>query len=164
MNIRHAEPQDIPEIMDLIRSCVRHMESQGIHQWDEIYPDKATVESDVERHELYLLEHKNHIRGIVTLNGFQEPAYREVSWQFSGKALVVHRLTIDPSFQGNGLAGELMRFAHEWAGKQQYATIRLDAFANNPRAIALYERLGYQKAGTVHFRKGPFFCYEIRVD
>jgi ribosomal protein S18 acetylase RimI-like enzyme len=163
MNIRSAKPHDIPEVMDLIRSCVRHMESQGILQWDEIYPDETSFANDSERHELYLLEDGNRIRGVMTLNESQEPAYQEVAWHFKGNTLVVHRLAVDPSSQGKGLAEELMQFAYEVAGKYQYATIRLNAFANNPRAVALYERLGYRRAGTVMFRKGPFYCFEIQV-
>jgi len=163
MDIRFASPQDVPKVMDLIRSCVRHMESQGIHQWDDLYPDKTTVEDDIARHELHLLERDGRTCGIITLNEFQETAYREVPWQFGGKALVVHRLAVDPTCQGKGIARELMQFAYECAEKRQYATIRLDAFAHNPQAVTLYERLGYYQAGTVEFRKRPFFCFEIRI-
>jgi ribosomal protein S18 acetylase RimI-like enzyme len=163
VKIRRAKPQDLHEVMDLIRSCVRHMESQGIYQWDEIYPDESTCVNDIERHELSLLEKDSRICGIMALNEFQELAYQTVKWQFSGKVLVVHRLAIDPAFHGNGFARQLMQFAYECARKRQYVGIRLDAFAYNPRAVALYERLGYHKADTVMFRKGLFFCFEIQV-
>jgi ribosomal protein S18 acetylase RimI-like enzyme len=151
------------EVIDLIRSCVHQMHAQGIYQWDEIYPDETTFAGDIERHELYLLEHENRILGVVALNEFQEPVYQTVAWQFSGKVLVVHRLAIDPAAQGQGYARELMKFTYKFAGEHRYATIRLDAFANNPRAVALYERSGYSKAGSVLFRKGQFYCFEIRV-
>lgn len=163
MNIRQANQRDLPAVTDLIRSCVRHMEAEGIHQWDEIYPDETMFASDIERRELFVLEKEGRIRGTMALNEFQEPAYQDVQWQFSGKALVVHRLAVDPTTQGQGYARELMQFAYKSALKQQYATIRLDAFAHNPRAVALYEQLGYRRAGTVQFRKGPFYCFEIQV-
>jgi ribosomal protein S18 acetylase RimI-like enzyme len=163
MKIRQAIQQDLHEVMDLIRSCVQHMEAQGIQQWDEIYPDETTFAGDIERYELYLLEKEGRIRGFIALNEFQEPAYQDVQWQFSGKALVVHRLSVDPAAQGQGYARELMQFAYEFAGTHIFETIRLDAYSGNPRAVALYERLGYQKAGTVMFRKGPFYCFEIEV-
>ncbi len=149
--------------MELICSCVRHMESQGIDQWDEVYPDEVTIRRDMDADELYLLEQDGRLCGIITLNELQEMAYQEVAWQFGGKALVVHRLAIDPVCQGKGFAGDLMGFAYAFAQERQYATIRLDAIALNLRAVALYERLGYQQAGSVVFRKGPFICFEIRV-
>jgi len=161
--IKQANQQDLPQVMDLIRSCVRRMEAQGIHQWDEIYPDRTSLADDIERGELYLLGNEHRIYGIVALNEFQEPAYQDVPWQFSGKALVVHRLAIDPLAQGKGHARELMHFVGEFARKREYATIRLDAFERNPRAVLLYQQLGYRRAGTVLFRKGPFACFEIQI-
>jgi len=36
-----------------------------------------------------------------------------------------------------------------------FATIRLDAYPGNAAAIALYEGLGYQRRGDVHFAFKP---------
>jgi ribosomal protein S18 acetylase RimI-like enzyme len=163
VKIRPARLNDLPNLMALLCSCVRQMLSEGIDQWDKIYPDEATCAGDIERRELFLLERDSRISGIITLNEFQDPAYREVPWHYSSKALVIHRLAVDPACQGQGIAGELMQFAREYARQQRYATIRLDAFAGNPRALALYERLGYRLAGSVLFRKGVFYCFEIQV-
>ncbi len=164
MKIRRANSQDLNAIMNLIRSCTNHMEAQKIHQWDEIYPDEGTIKSDIDKQQLYLLEDDGHICGIIAINEVQEPEYKNVNWKFPGKTLVVHRLAIEPSYQRKGLAKMLMQFAHKVAIEQQYETIRLDAFIHNPASVALYERLGYRMAGTVTFRKGDFFCFEIPVD
>lgn len=41
--------------------------------------------------------------------------------------------------------------------------IRLDAFTGNPRALKLYDGLGYRRSGYVTFRKGLFVCFEKRL-
>ena len=164
MEIRLAQRKDLNGIMALIRSCVRQMESEGILQWDELYPDEATFRRDIERHELFVLDDGGRISGVVALNEHEEPEYRTVGWNWSGSALVVHRLAVEPSSWGRGHARALMRFAHGVARERQYATIRLDAFSGNPRAVALYERLGYRRAGSVRFRKGEFICFELPVE
>jgi ribosomal protein S18 acetylase RimI-like enzyme len=140
------------------------MELQGIHQWDGIYPDEKTVKCDIKQQQLYLLEDDGQVCGIIALNKFQEPEYKNVNWEFTGRALVVHRLAIEPSRQRKGLAKMLMQFTHKYAVEKRYETIRLDAFIRNPVAVGLYEKLGYRKAGRVTFRKGDFFCFEISVD
>jgi ribosomal protein S18 acetylase RimI-like enzyme len=140
------------------------MDEQGIHQWDEIYPDEKTIKNDIKKQQLYLLEDGGHICGIIALNEVQEPEYKNVKWKFDGRALIVHRLAIEPSCQRKGLARMLMQFAHKFATEQGYEIIRLDAFIHNPAAVGLYEKLGYRKAGMVTFRKGDFFCFEIAVD
>jgi ribosomal protein S18 acetylase RimI-like enzyme len=164
MKIRNAHTQDLNEIMKLISSCVLNMEAQGIHQWDEIYPDEKTIRNDIEKQQLYLLEDEGRVCGVIVLNGFQEPQYKSIDWKFQGKTLVVHRLAIEPARQRKGYATMLMRFAHKLAKERHYENIRLDAFTHNPATVGLYEKLGYRMAGRVTFRKGDFFCFEIYVD
>jgi ribosomal protein S18 acetylase RimI-like enzyme len=164
MKIRHANSQDLKTVMNLIRSCVNHMEAQEIHQWDEIYSDESIIKNDIVKQQLYLLEDAGKVCGIIALNEDQEPEYKNVSWKFPGKTLVVHRLAIEPSYQQKGFAKMLMQFAHKMAKEEHYENIRLDAFIHNPAAVGLYEKLGYRKAGKVTFRKGDFYCFEIPVD
>ena len=164
MKNRKADTKDLTEIMNLISLCVRNMEEQGIHQWDEIYPDEKTIISDIEKQELYLLEDEGVLCGIIVLNEYQEPQYKNIDWKYQGKTLVVHRLAIEPSCQRKGYATMLMRFAYMLAKEEHYENIRLDAFINNPAAVRLYEKLEYRKAGILTFRKGDFYCFEKAVD
>ena len=57
-----------------------------------------------------------------------------------------------------------MNFAEDRARELGYCAIRLDAFTKNPRALRLYQTLGYHDAGGVTLRKGPFRCFEKRLD
>jgi ribosomal protein S18 acetylase RimI-like enzyme len=158
--IRVARMNDIESVVAIVRDATRHMETRGIPQWDEVYPSRAILLADIENQHMYLIEDSGAVAGLITLNDTASPQYRDVSWVYPGKILVVHRLTIDPKHQGKKLASRLMDFAERDAASKGCDAIRLDAFTKNPIAIALYERRGYRRAGTVHFRKGPFFCYE----
>ena len=55
MDIIKEQMQDLPEIMDIIASCTRHMESQGIFQWDETYPDAEIIKEDIENGHSYVI-------------------------------------------------------------------------------------------------------------
>jgi GNAT superfamily N-acetyltransferase len=161
MKIVRATAEDIPAIMELIEASVRHMESKGIQQWDHIYPSRSVIQSDIESGTLFLAREKQRILGIMVINEHQEPQYHDVAWSIPGdKILVVHRLSVDPLYQRKGIAGRLMEFAEQQAEIQGYQAIRLDAFTENPPALAFYVHRGYRKAGTVLFRKGWFFCFE----
>jgi GNAT superfamily N-acetyltransferase len=139
------------------------MESNNIHQWDELYPHSTTLSGDIEHGEMFVLLAENKIIGFITLNTEESPEYNTVQWKYSGPALVVHRLTIDPAWQGKGCAKQLMKHAEHHARVTGYHVLRLDAYTENPGAIALYLHLGYRKAGSVYFRKGLFNCYEKAV-
>ena len=155
---------DLDAVMVIIHKATRHMDDQGILQWDNIYPSKSILQSDIERQHMHVIENERHIAGLITLNEDQSPEYSDVSWSYPGKALVVHRLTIDPEHQSKKLATKLMDFAEKEAASKGYNTIRLDAFTQNHAAVTLYERRGYRNAGTVRFRKGIFFCFEKNLN
>jgi ribosomal protein S18 acetylase RimI-like enzyme len=55
-----------------------------------------------------------------------------------------------------------MDFAENYAIENNYTSIRLDAFSNNPRALRFYENRDYQRRGEVFFpgRELPFYCFE----
>lgn len=161
--IRPAKSNELNTLLDIVQAATRHMESKGIHQWDDIYPDRAILREDIDKQHMHVIEVHGRIAGMISINDTQSPEYQGVNWQYPGRALVVHRLAIDPSHQRQGMATRLMDFAEKIAEKQGYSTIRFDAFTQNPGATALYEHLGYEIAGTVRFRKGVFFCFEKPV-
>jgi ribosomal protein S18 acetylase RimI-like enzyme len=158
--IRPAKKDDLERIASIVHDAIRHMNSEGIAQWDEVYPGRSVLEADIAHHQLHVAEYNHQVAGFITLNEEASPEYNDVPWQYPGKALIVHRFTVDPARQGQGLGTALMDYAEEQARERGYDTLRLDAFTKNPPAVALYEKRGYRKAGTVLFRKGLFYCYE----
>ncbi len=160
MQIYLLTEKDIKAIMNLIRVVINGMVAESIDQWDEIYPSEEIIRQDVDLKHSYGIYKNDTLIGYVVINDLFSPEYNSVNWKYSSKALVIHRLAIDPAFQGRGIAKQLMKYAEDFGMGNGYDTIRLDAFIKNPRAIALYEKLGYEKAGEVNFRKGLFYCFE----
>jgi ribosomal protein S18 acetylase RimI-like enzyme len=157
-----ADHSHISSVMNVIHACTEAMRQAEIFQWDEIYPNREQIEEDVRGRTLYVALEKGICLGAVSLNEKQEDAYRQVEWCGAEPALVIHRLCVDPAFQGLGIAGQLMGFAEDLALQRGYASIRLDAYSGNPKAVALYENRGYRRAGQVSFprRDLPFYCFE----
>jgi ribosomal protein S18 acetylase RimI-like enzyme len=162
-SIRPARIEELDSLLRIVKGAIRDMESRGIMQWDDVYPDEATLRKDVEQQHMHVIEVDGQVAGMVCINDIESPEYQAVPWEYPGKVLVVHRLAIDPGHQRKKLASRLMDFAEQQALLRKYQTIRLDAFTKNPASLALYEKRGYRMAGTVVFRKGPFHCYEKAV-
>ena len=136
------------------------MLAAGINQWDEFYPDRKTLETDIERRELWILSDSSLI-GCICINSIQSCEYSALPWRYPDtSAFVFHRLMVDPEFQGRGHAKQIMNTAEINARSLGAHSIRLDAFLHNPPALRLYDSLGYERVGMVHFRKGPFVCFE----
>jgi GNAT superfamily N-acetyltransferase len=161
LSIRLAADADGPALARILRDCIAAMREAGIEQWDEIYPTERHLAEDIDAKSLYVAcTGSGAIVGIVVLNESQDPEYAKVPWFSEVRPLVVHRVMVAPASQGQGIAQALMTFAEQHARTAGYGSIRLDAFTLNPRALRLYERLGYTARGTVRLRKGPFWCFE----
>jgi ribosomal protein S18 acetylase RimI-like enzyme len=163
--IRPGTPEDIDALMGLVADVVAGMRAAGIEQWDEIYPDRGTVENDLRGGALFKWEEGRDIMGMAVLDEKPDPAWAEVAWTIPARRpLVVHRLCVSPRFRGRGLARRMMAFAEAYASERGHDALRLDAFTLNPVALRLYDALGYRRAGLAALRKGIFQCFEKRID
>ncbi len=163
MRVEQAGQKDATGIMQTVSLCIQHMRSQGIYQWDEVYPDLQGVQEDARSGSLFVIRRDGLCVASVSLNDIQPDEYRTVAWRCAAdRALVVHRLCVHPHWQGHGLGKRMMAFAERFAIDHGFSCIRLDAYTGNPQALALYEGRGYQRVGQVSFprRELPFDCFE----
>jgi ribosomal protein S18 acetylase RimI-like enzyme len=166
MDIVKGQKQDMSDIFDIISNCIKHMERQGVYQWNEFYPNADIIENDIESEHCYVLKDNGKCIAYVAINEEQSPEYSEIKWFSEGrKVLVIHRLSVHPEFQGKGIAKKMLNFIEDVATKNNYSCIRFDAYSGNKIALKLYEHFGYKKAGQVFFpwRDLPFYCYEKNI-
>jgi GNAT superfamily N-acetyltransferase len=160
--VRGAHEDDLPRLLELLAACVEQMRAKGIDQWDDVYPNEATLRADVQRGACYVASAPGRpVAGGFVIDDRQEPEYAAVPWKIVGSPVgVVHRLMVHPAVQRRGLARHLMRFAELRARGLGYGAIRLDAFTGNAPSLGLYRGLGYDEVGGVRLRKGAFRCFE----
>lgn len=151
----------VGQVMQMVRAVTLQMNSQGIYQWDEVYPDEGTIVDDLEKGFAYGYFEGTKLCAYLAVNECCDSEYNTVDWEVrEGQFLVLHRLLVNPEQQGKGVAKKLLDFVENYALQAGYAAIRLDAFATNPIALKLYEDRKYRKRGEILFRKGVFYCYE----
>lgn len=153
LNIRKGRKEELGAIMALITECVRVMREGGSDQWDESYPNAEVISEDIERGTLVVCEEEDGgIAGILVMDENQAEEYKAIDWvQTKGPHLVMHRLAVHPRIQGKGIARRLIAFAEKTAEEQGYTSIRMDTYAKNAKALQLYQQLGYEIRGEVHF-------------
>ena len=159
--LRKATTTDAATLLQLVRDCVAAMRAAGIEQWDEVYPNAETIARDIEAGTLHVLCEHDTIIASITIDQTMDPLWQGMNWSAGSEpAFAVHRLMVHPTRQGRGLARLLMQHAETTAREQGGHSIRLDTFLQNPAAMALYPRLGYQPTGTAMMRKGAFAGFE----
>ena len=162
--IREATNNDLNRIVEITNACGKHMISQNIFQWNEDYPNLEVFKKDLENQSLYVIELESKIVGCVCISEKMDAVYKEVKWLTpDSKNMYVHRLAIDPKFQGKGLAIKLMSYAEDLAKTKDFKSMRLDTFSKNPKNNKFYNLQGYKKLGKIFYRSQsdmPFHCYE----
>jgi ribosomal protein S18 acetylase RimI-like enzyme len=166
MSIERANISDLEKTFAIYQRCKAKLDAEGIRQWYEQYPNPTVLQEDIYSGELFKYVFDNKIVAAVVLTEKQEKEYKTVKWQqVKRKVLVVKRLAVDPDFQSRGIASELMVFAEDYAVKNGYDSIRLDAYSGNKVVLDFYKNRGYQEAGEVSFpgRNLPFKCFEKKL-
>ena len=166
MLTRLATHDDLPALMALLRRVVPLMIASGNLQWDESYPNETVFLRDIGLQQLWVAQADTGIAGVAAITTDQEPDYTQVGWDIEEPAIVVHRLAVDPSFQGAGVASALMQKAEEVAAERGITILRVDTNTQNQATQRLFPKLGYQLAGEIGLKFRPglrFFCYEKRL-
>jgi len=162
MLIRLATQEDIPALMALVRRVVLLMRAAGNLQWDEKYPNEAVFEQDIALTQLWISDIDGSIAGVAALTMDQEPEYAQVGWDLNERAIVVHRLAVDPVFRGAGVASALMQKAEELAVERSITVLRVDTNTQNAATQQLFPKLGYLLAGQIGLSIRPGLRFLLR--
>jgi len=164
MEFRPARQEDIDSICELVAAAIAHMQEQGIFQWDKIYPTRGDFLNDLQENTLFVGLIEGEIAVTFTVNQTCDPEYDDGDWQFPEEEYrIVHRLCVNPKFQGRGVAGRTLRHIEEELRRQKIGAVRLDTFTQNPPVIALYTGNGYEKRGFADWRMGRFYLIEKKL-
>jgi GNAT superfamily N-acetyltransferase len=166
MEIIQAQDTDLIEILYLLRVCILDMNQNGLQHWNSVYPGPDIIQKDLSRSSIYLMKDKGVCKGMVTLDAEEPDDYKGIPWTSEArKPLFIHRMAVHPNWQGQGIAGELMAFAEEFARKNSYDAIRIDVFSDSVHARNLCLKNSFNEAGTFlsFFQQQPFICYDKKI-
>lgn len=161
MDYRLAQYDDLDEICNLIKKAIIEMECHEIYQWDECYPSRENFESDIKEKTLHLVFEKDRFAAVYVINKECEEEYDECTWKGRDEdSYIMHRLCVSPDFQHKGIGKEVLLHIEEQVKEMGGNSIRLDVFSENPFALHLYEKNGYERRGQAEWRMRKFFLME----
>lgn len=165
--IKKGTQSDVENTLNMFVAITDLLLDNGVDQWNYDYPNAETLARDVELGHNYVIRVENQIAASIALNDIQDDQYKAIHWKNrDDSVLVIHRLGVHPDFQGKGYGKLMCQFAEDFARKNGFKAIRLDAYSDNIISNTLYEKLGYSRAnGYCLFRKKaiPFYCYEKKI-
>ena len=151
ISIRHAEPRDAAELVDLARIVAGEQEGWLITDgnWRTSSEERRYLRA-IRRSPhaaVFVAEVPDRIAGRLSIARDPHPASAHVA----DVGVMVAR-----EHRRRGVGRALMRAAEEWARSVGISKIELHVFPYNTAAIALYETLGYQREGLRrrHYQRG----------
>ena len=135
--IREATPED----SDSLKNC---MES-AYAAYQERMSGVRLPPMDVD----YLSEIKNYPTWVVESEG---GILGGLIMVFENDQATIANIAVDPKFQGQGIGGELMRFAESKARENHFSELRLATHVLLDENISLYRHLGWEETGRYETR------------
>jgi RimJ/RimL family protein N-acetyltransferase len=151
VNVRRAEPGDAPALVELARAVSAEPEAWLLSEdgWRSVADERRYLRA-IRRYPaaiVLLAEDDGAVVGRLSAARDTHPASAHVADV---------GLMVAASHRRRGVATELMRAAEEWARGAQIRKLELHVFPHNAPAMALYERLGYEREGLrrAQYRRG----------
>lgn len=167
MKIRLAEKKDIDRIMQIIADARESIGRLGIDQWQYGYPTRDIVKEDITLGRSFVLECNEVICATFALMMNGEPTYKKIycgAWIGEGEYLALHRIAIDSTFRGKGIAEKIISFLVDFANENGYSSVRVDTHEGNLPMRRMLEKNGFEYCGTIHLLDGqPRVAYEKLV-
>ena len=154
MNIIKAGPDQFPAVRAFYHTVIDGVgDSRDSVGWKkDIYPSPELLNDALLNGELFLAMEGETIIGAMILNHQGNDEYRNYQWPTQAddsEVTVVHALAVHPAYTGKGYAKQMVRFALDYARRNQQKAIRLDVLKGNLRAEKLYSGLGFQCLHTL---------------
>jgi GNAT superfamily N-acetyltransferase len=150
--IRLATPDDIPPLMEGINLAKEQLFFHQSGQWQKGEPSQKTIQHDVMLKQYFVMEVQRQVVGGMALL-FKEPAYDrliEGAWLNNLPFGVIHRFFIHPSFQKQGFATQLLRFALDYCQQQNIYNLRIDTHEKNAPMLATLHKCGFIRVGKAY--------------
>ncbi len=170
MTIRRTTAADIDEIVPILDEARRTIAALGINQWQDGYPNRESIEADLEKDYSYVLVHDGQVIGTFALIPDGEPLYDVIEnghWTTGDDNRnynAVHRVAIAVASRGSGASTEMIHFVAERTRKEGKTSVRIDTHEGNLVMRRMLEKHGFVHCGTIYLANGdPRVAYELIV-
>ena len=157
MKIRVTEERDLPAVMEILRQAQAYFKVQGIDQWQDGYPDEATIRQDIQNGTAYLVELDGIVAACATIAFTPDENYTTM---VSGQWL------IDDKLKGRGIAGWILEQAEYLCRQRGVESLKIDTHQDNTSMRRLLEKQNYQYCGVIQLHRDLSLrvAYEKRLD
>ena len=159
LRFRKGEEPDLERIMELIADAQNWFRVQGIDQWQDGYPTRELISSDILHNENYIVECNGVAAATCVVSFAGEPTYNEIKgkgWLNDKSYAVVHRIAVANDYRRKGIAKEILHFTEELCAERGVNNIRIDTHCDNKAMRSLLKKMRYTHCGRITLTSGAY--------
>ncbi len=151
MEIRKATHKDLDIILSVFDNARKYMRMNGnMLQWQNGYPQKEIVLSDISKEICHLCVEGDEILGVFTLFDGPDPTYAEIhngKWLNNKPYGVIHRIAVNSN--RSGVASYCISYC-----ESIYDELRIDTHEDNVPMRSFLNKHGFIQCGIVIIENG----------
>lgn len=142
MTIGNAENEDISDIFRLYENARDFQKTKGSVLWPQF--DKKLIETEISENRQWKILINNQI-ACVWATTFSDPEIWEE--RNADPSIYIHRIATNPSFRGQNLVEEIVKWSKRYAEDNGKEFIRMDTVGENKGLINYYQKCGFYFLG-----------------
>lgn len=157
MKLRKAKAEDIPAVLSIYEDAKASLRERGIDQWQNGYPNEASLRQDIEQDISYILEKDGQVIATACLAFGIEPTYctiYEGKWLGEGDYGFLHRIAVSSQCKGQGAAGLFFQELKHQAEQNGVTVLRVDTHRDNLSMQRALEKNGFSRRGIIYLEDG----------
>jgi GNAT superfamily N-acetyltransferase len=162
MTLRKATQSELQPIWEIIQYAIEQRRADGSDQWQSGYPNKTTIQEDLDAGYAYVLDDDDAILAYAAIIFGKEEAYDKIDgeWLTNGDYAVLHRVAASPMAKGKKAGTHLFQLVERLCVDNNIYSIKVDTNFDNAPMLKLLENLNYTYCGEVFFQNAPRKAFE----
>ncbi|AIY79956.1 GNAT family N-acetyltransferase [Clostridium botulinum] len=153
MEFKKSTEEDISNIMRIINEAQIYFKEQKINQWQNDYPNIDTIKEDIKNDCSYVFLMDKQIVATVALSFDGEKTYDIIydgKWISNNKYAVIHRMSVNNSHKGNGIASEILGNTEKICLEKGVHSIKIDTHVENKAMQNLLKKNNFHYCGIIY--------------
>ena len=169
VRIRESTQNDIEKMLSIFDEARASIARLGIDQWQNGYPHRAVIESDIEMGYSRVVTLDGEVVSTFAVIDDGEPTYDTIyngEWLTGNSKdyIAIHRVAILISCRGRGIASRIIEYAKDSARQNNCRSIRIDTHRGNVVMRKMLEKQGFIHCGTIYLDSGDErVAYELII-
>lgn len=167
---RRAQNSDVDKIVQILQDAITFLKKNGSTQWQSGYPNRETVEEDIEKRVAWVLTVDNEVAGYAAVVIGDEPTYADIEGKWENNVdtyATIHRIAVSSKFRGMHLSQFFLSNIISLTYAQGIHNFRIDTSRKNKIVQHIAVSHNFIERGIIQVTEDPVdssrIAYELNL-